>query len=53
MVLVGQNSRHAGIVELDFLVMYLDEMDGGVSGDERDKSAFNLRRYRALERSIR
>jgi len=53
LVLVGKNRRDASIVELDFLVMYLDKMDGGVPGDERDKSAFNLGRYRALERNLR
>lgn len=52
LVLVGENSRYAGIVELDFLVMYLDEMDSGVPGDERYKSSFNLGRYRALGRNL-
>lgn len=35
LVPIRQDGRHARVVELDFVVVHLDEVDGGVDGHER------------------
>ncbi len=41
LVPVGEDGRDAGVVELDVLEVYLDEVDGWVGADERDEGGLD------------
>ena len=42
LVLVGEDCRHAGIVELDLFVVDLNKVNSGMSRYERDEGTLNL-----------